>query len=30
MYDPKFEQKKQQDQKDLAALDRFSEILNLP
>jgi transposase len=30
IYDPKYEQKKQQDQKDLAALDRFSEALNLP
>src|SRR5690606_6162651 len=29
-YDPKYEQKQQQDQKDLAALDRFSEALNLP
>lgn len=29
-YDPRYEQKKQQDQKDLAALDRFSEALNLP
>ncbi len=29
-YDPKFEQKKQQDQKDLAAQDRFSEALSLP
>lgn len=29
-YDPNYEQKKQQDQKDLAAQDKFSEALNLP
>lgn len=29
-YDPKYEQKKQQDHKDLAAQDKFSEALNLP